>query len=157
MGKVLLVTSLFVGYGYLMETVMAWYSGDRFEWYIYRDRAFGAYGFAYWGLLLCNVVLPQTLWWRPARLSVPWLFVLALLVQLGMWTERFVIVVQSLHRDFMPSAWHLYVPTFWDWATLTGSVGLFFFLFLLFIRSLPAISIHEVQELAHEKEGAKAG
>jgi Ni/Fe-hydrogenase subunit HybB-like protein len=156
MAKVVLATSLIVAYGYFQETLMAWYSGDIFEWYMIKDRAFGHYSFAYWFLLAGNVLIPQTLWFRKARTNVAWLFVMALAVQLGMWTERVVIVVQSLHRDFMPSAWHDYYPTFWDWATLIGTVGLFLFLFLLFIRSLPMISIHEVQELAHEKEHDQA-
>jgi Ni/Fe-hydrogenase subunit HybB-like protein len=155
MGKIMLVTSLIVGYGYFVEALMAWYSGDRFEMSITRDRAFGNYGFAYWLLLLCNVVLPQTMWVRKLRLNVAWLFILSLLVQLGMWTERVVIVVQSLHRDFMPSSWHMYYPTFWDWATLTGTIGFFFMLFFLFIRVLPMISIHEVQELIDEKGGGE--
>lgn len=156
MAKVLLVTSLIVAYGYAEETLMAWYSGDPYDWYIIVNRAFGGYGFAYWLLLACNVLVPQTLWFRKARTNIAWLFVLSLIVQLGMWTERVVIVVQSLHRDFMPSAWQTYYPTFWDWATLFGTIGLFAALFFLFIRVLPMISIHEVQELAHEAEGARA-
>jgi molybdopterin-containing oxidoreductase family membrane subunit len=150
MSKVILATSLIVGYSYMEEILMAWYSGDLFEWYMMKNRAFGHYGFAYWAMLACNVFLPQTLWFRKLRLNVAWLFILSLCVQLGMWTERVVIVVQSLHRDFMPSAWQMYYPTGWDWATLTGTIGLFFALFFLFIRILPMISIHEVQELAHE-------
>lgn len=150
MAKVLLATGLVVAYGYFEETLMAWYSGNLYEWYIYKDRAFGNYGFAFWTLLLCNVVLPQTFWFRKARTNVTWLFIASLLVQLGMWTERVVIVVQSLHRDFMPSAWHMYFPTVWDWAALAGTIGLFTALFFLFIRLLPMISIHEVQDLARE-------
>ncbi|HZT42384.1 MAG TPA: NrfD/PsrC family molybdoenzyme membrane anchor subunit [Chthonomonadaceae bacterium] len=152
MGKIVLATSLVVAYGYFQETLMAWYSGDRFEWYMVQDRAFGNYSFAFWLLLLCNVVAPQTLWVRKWRTNVLWLFVLSLIVQIGMWTERVVIVVQSLHRDFMPSAWHMYYPTVWDWAALTGSLGLFAGLFFLFIRILPMIPTHEVQKLAHERE-----
>lgn len=155
MGKIMLVTSLVVAYGYFQESLMAWYSGDQFEMSIYRDRALGNYAFAYWLLLLFNVVLPQTMWVRKWRLNVVWLFVLSLLVQLGMWTERVVIVVQSLHHDFLPSAWHMYYPTIWDWAVLTGTLGLFFACFFLFIRLLPMISIHEIQQLIDEK-GEKA-
>jgi molybdopterin-containing oxidoreductase family membrane subunit len=151
-GKIILTTSLIVGYGYFEEVLMAWYSGDLYEWYMVKNRAFGHYGFAYWTLLACNVLFPQTMWFRKLRLNVAWLFVLSFVVQLGMWTERVVIVVQSLHRDFMPSAWHMYYPTGWDWATLTGTIGLFAALFFLFIRVLPMISIHEVQSLAHEVE-----
>jgi Ni/Fe-hydrogenase subunit HybB-like protein len=152
MGKLLLVTCLVVIYGYFEETLMAYYSGDRYEWYMVVNRALGHYGFAYWTLLLFNVVLPQTLWFRKARTNVAWLFILSLVVQLGMWTERAVIVVQSLHRDFMPSSWYMYYPTFWDWATLIGTVGFFCWCFFLFIRLLPMISIHEVQKLSHERE-----
>src|SRR5579871_6187133 len=152
MGKILLVTGLVVSYGYFQETLMAWYSGDRFEWFMTQDRAFGNYSFAYWLYILCNVVAPQTMWVRKWRTNVLWLFVLSLIVQIGMWTERVVIVVQSLHRDFMPSARHMYYPTVWDWAALTGSLGLFAGLFFLFIRILPMIPAHEIQKLAHERE-----
>jgi Ni/Fe-hydrogenase subunit HybB-like protein len=154
MAKVCILTSLIVAYGYCEETLMAWYSGDRYEQYMIYNRAFGAYGFAYWGLLFCNVLVPQTLWYRPLRLNLTYLWILSLVVQVGMWTERFVIVVQSLHRDFMPSIWHMYVPTFWDAAILFGSIGFFFFLFMLFLRSLPMVPTSEVQELAMKKEGA---
>ncbi|HZO86781.1 MAG TPA: NrfD/PsrC family molybdoenzyme membrane anchor subunit [Chthonomonadaceae bacterium] len=152
MGKIMLATGLVVAYSYFQETIMAWYSGDINEWHMVVDRAFGAYGFAFWTLITCNVVLPQTLWWRKARTNVAWLFILSLCVQLGMWTERVVIVVQSLHQDFMPSAWYMYFPTAWDWATLLGTIGFFTFCFFMFIRLLPMISIHEVQDLAHARE-----
>ena len=155
-GKVILVTSCIVGYGYFEESLMAWYSGDPYERYVYINRAFGNYGFAYWLLLFCNVLAVQTLWWRKARLNVAWLFLLSLIVQMGMWTERVVIVVQSLSRDYMPSAWKMYYPTLWDWATLLGTVGLFFALFFLFIRVLPMISIHEVQKLVEETKEARS-
>lgn len=151
-GKIILVTSLIVGYGYCEEGLMAWYSGDLYEKATYVNRALGSYGFAFCIMIFCNVLVAQTLWWRKARINVGWLFVLSLLVQVGMWTERFVIVVQSLHHDFMPSAWQMYYPTIWDWAALTGTIGLFFALFFLFIRVLPMISISEVQELVKEEE-----
>ncbi len=154
--KVILVTSSIVGYGYCEEALMAWYSGDPYEKYMMINRVLGNYGFAYWLLIFCNVLVAQSFWWRKARLNVGWLFALSLIVQLGMWTERVVIVVQSLHRDFMPSAWHMYYPTVWDWATLTGTIGLFFALFFLFIRVLPMISISEVQELTKEEAEARA-
>lgn len=163
-GKIIVVTSAIVGYGYCEEALVAWYSGDPYEKYIMIDRMLGHYGFAYWLLIFCNVIAPQSLWWRKARLNVGWLFALSLIVQLGMWTERVVIVVQSLHRDFLPSSWHMYYPTFWDWATLAGTIGLFFALFFLFIRVLPMISISEVQELSkteqeasHAESGSAAG
>jgi molybdopterin-containing oxidoreductase family membrane subunit len=158
MANVMLATGLMVGYGYLMEAFMAWYSGNHFERYMVANRALGPYGGLFWGLMLFNVVVPQALWSRRVRTNVVALFFVALSVNLGMWLERFVIVVTSLHRDFVPSSWGMYHPTFWDWATLFGSIGLFLTLLLLFIRFLPMISISELRELAskhpHPREHA---
>jgi len=154
MAKVLLATSLIVVYGYTMEAFMAWYSGSPFERYMYWNRVSGHYWWAYWALLLCNMVTPQLMWFKRFRTSVPWLFAVAMVVNVGMWLERFVIVVTSLHRDFLPSSWGIYTPTFWDWATFIGTMGLFLTLFFLFIRFLPAISIFEMRTLV---PGAKAG
>ena len=148
--KLLLVTGMIVTYSYVMEAFMAWYGGDPYDRYIQLNRAFGNYWPVYWLLLVCNVVVPQFLWFKRVRTNVSLLFIISLLINIGMWAERFIIVVTSLHRDFMPSAWHMYWPTFWDWATLTGSVGLFLFLFLLFVRSLPVIAIFELRELLHK-------
>jgi molybdopterin-containing oxidoreductase family membrane subunit len=106
--------------------------------------------------VLCNVVVPQALWSANVRASTLSLFVIAIVVNIGMWLERFMIIVSSLNRDFLPSSWHIYVPTFWDLATLAGSIGAFALLFLLFVRVLPAISIAEMRKLAREKEGARA-
>lgn len=132
---------------------MAWYSGDVFEQYMMANRALGPYGWIFWALMLFNVVVPQVLWSRRVRTNLVALFFVALSVNIGMWVERFVIVITSLHRDFVPSSWGMYFPTFWDWATLFGSVGLFLTLLFLFIRFLPMISISEVRELvAEEKE-----
>jgi Ni/Fe-hydrogenase subunit HybB-like protein len=155
MAKILLATGLIVGYGYMMETFMAWYSGNPFESYVIHNRETGFYAPWYWMLLLANVATPQLLWFRKVRASVPGLFVIALVVNVGMWLERFVIVVTSLQRDFMPSSWHLYIPTFWDWATLIGSLGLFVSLLFLFVRFLPMISIFEMRELVEETSGGK--
>jgi len=152
MAKLMLATGLIVAYGYMSETFMAWWSGDPEESYVMKDRLLGSYGFAYWAVLGCNVLAPQVLWWGRARRNVPLLFVLSLVVNVGMWTERFVIVVQSLHRDFMPSAWRIFVPTFWDWATLLGSIGLFLTLMFLFVRFLPVISMSEMRALLHSKK-----
>jgi Ni/Fe-hydrogenase subunit HybB-like protein len=152
MGCVLLATGWMVTYGYLMEAFMSWYSGDVFERYMMFNRAFGPYGWIFWVLMFLNVLAPQALWSRRVRTSPPWLFMVAASVNLGMWVERFVIVVTSLHRDFVPSAWGMYVPTIWDWATLLGSVGLFLTLLFLFIRFIPMISIAEVRELAGRHE-----
>jgi molybdopterin-containing oxidoreductase family membrane subunit len=159
MGKVLLATSLIVVYGYGMEAFMAWYSGSPFERYMYWNRISGHYWWAYWALLLCNLVVPQLMWVKRFRTSVPWLFGVAMVVNVGMWLERFVIVITSLHRDFLPSSWGIYTPTFWDWATFIGTMGLFLTLFFLFIRFLPAISIFEMRTLVpgaklDEKEAA---
>ena len=152
-GKLMLATGLVVGYGYLMETYMALYSGDIFEKYMIHNRELGPYWIVYTIVLLFNVILPQALWSRRVRRNVAALFALALIVNVGMWTERFMIVVVSLHRDFTPSAWGLYIPTRWDWAVLAGSLGLFAACFYLFVRYLPAISIFETRrELAEEKK-----
>ena len=160
MGKILLATGLIVAYGYLMETFMSFYTGpttpDR---YMMMNRMTGPYAPIYWLLILCNIAIPLTaLWFSKVRQNVVALFVISLIVQTGMWLERFVIVVTSLHRDFLPSSWGMYYPTRWDWAVYVGTIGLFFFLFLLFIRFLPMISIFEMRGLAHdlsEKEEPK--
>jgi Ni/Fe-hydrogenase subunit HybB-like protein len=154
--KVLLATGALVAYGYLAETFMAFYSGDEFEVAMTIDRWRGAYAPVYWSMLCCNVVAPQVLWWRRARRSALLLFFLSLVVNLGMWMERVTIVVQSLHHDFLPSAWGLFVPTAWDWIFLVGSICAFAWLFLVFIRLLPSISISEMRSLAREsaKEAA---
>jgi Ni/Fe-hydrogenase subunit HybB-like protein len=118
-----------------------------------RNRMSGPYAPLYWGMLACNVLAPQALWLRRVRSSVPVLFVIALLVNIGMWLERFVIVVTGLHRDYLPSAWGMYYPTFWDWATFLGTIGLFVALLFLFVRFLPMISIFEMRELVAETGG----
>jgi molybdopterin-containing oxidoreductase family membrane subunit len=147
MGKVLLATSLIVVYGYAMEAFMAWYSGSTFERFMLWNRMFGPYGWTYWALLACNLAAPQLMWFKRFRTSVFWLFAVAMVVNVGMWLERFVIVVTSLHRDFLPSSWGMYSPTFWDWATFLGTMGLFLTLFFLFIRFLPTISIFEMRTI----------
>jgi Ni/Fe-hydrogenase subunit HybB-like protein len=150
MANVMLATGLMVAYGYLMEAFMSWYSGEIYERYMMMNRAFGPYGWAFWALMLTNVVIPQALWSKKIRRNELLLFLVAFSVNVGMWLERFVIVVTSLHRDFVPSSWGTYWPTFWDWATFLGTIGLFFTLLLLFIRFLPIISISEVRELVSE-------
>src|SRR3954468_7720928 len=156
MAKVMLATGMIVTYGYAMEAFMAWYSGNPYEEYVQYNRTSGPYAWSYWLLLACNVVIPQVLWSKRVRASVPLLFAVALVVLLGMWLERFVIVVTSLQRDFLPSSWGMYSPTFWDWATLFGSLGLFFCLLFLFVRVLPAISMSEMRELVEETGGTDA-
>ncbi|HET7624084.1 MAG TPA: NrfD/PsrC family molybdoenzyme membrane anchor subunit [Verrucomicrobiae bacterium] len=154
MACVTLATCWMVAYGYIMEAFMAWYSGDPFEQAMMLDRAFGKYGWIFWGLMLVNVVIPQLLWSRKVRTNDIALFFVALSANVGMWVERFVIVVQSLHHDFVPSSWAMFYPTKWDWMTLLGSVGLFLTLQFLFVRYVPMISISESRELiAQRKEG----
>jgi molybdopterin-containing oxidoreductase family membrane subunit len=145
MAKIMLVTGSMVGYAYGTEFFIAWYSGNDYEAFTFINRAFGPYAWAYWIMIFCNVVVPQFFWSRRLRRSIPFLFVASLLVNVGMWFERFVIVVTSLSRDYLPSSWDYYAPTLWDVLTLVGSFGLFFTFFLLFLRFLPMISMSEVK------------
>lgn len=150
--KIMLATGIIVGYGYLMEAFMGWYSGNIYEEYIVINRALGPYAPAYWSLILFNVLVPQALWFRRVRFNVPALFAIATLINFGMWMERFVIVITSLHRDFLPSSWGMYLPTVWDIATLIGSIGLFLSLFYLFIRFLPMLSMFELKGILTKAE-----
>jgi Ni/Fe-hydrogenase subunit HybB-like protein len=154
--KVMLATCSLVAYGYLSEVFMAFYGGDRYEIAMTVDRWTGAYAPVYWSMLACNVLLPQLLWWRRCRRSAAALFVLALVINLGMWMERVLIVVSSLHQDFLPSAWGIFIPTAWDWVFLLGSICMFAWLFLGFIRVLPALSMAEMRELEHTQAEAAA-
>lgn len=155
MAKVMLATGLIVAYGYVIEAFMAIYSGDPNERYMLWNRIHGPYRGLYFMLIMCNILIPQSLWSRRVRRSIPLLFIVSLVVNTGMWLERFVIVVISLSRDFIPSSWAVYLPTKWDWATYLGTFGLFFTLFYLFIRFLPMISIVEVRSLVHETSEEK--
>jgi len=155
MAKVMLATGLIVGYGYMMEAFMAWYSGNHYEQYMMRNRMSGPYGWSYGMLILCNILIPQLMWLRRIRENTLVLFIIALIVNVGMWLERFVIVVTSLHRDFLPSSWGMYHPTGFDWSMFVGSIGLFLALLLLFIRFLPVISIFEMRVLVSETKGKK--
>jgi len=148
--KIMLATGLIVAYGYMMEAFMAWYSASTYEQFMLKNRMTGPYWYMYWVLILCNVIIPQTLWIRRLRHSVAALFVVALVVSVGMWLERYVIIVTSLHRDFLPSSWGMFRPTFWDWSTLFGSIGLFVALLFLFVRFLPMISIFEMRTILPE-------
>ncbi len=156
MGEIMLATGLIVAYGYLMETFMAWYSGNLYERYMMLNRNFGPYWYLYWALILFNVLVPQALWVRRVRTNVPALLLISLSVLLGMWLERFVIIVVSLSRDFLPSAWGMYAPTIWDWAILAGSIGLFLALMFLFMRFLPVISIFEMRAIVPKTRGEAA-
>jgi len=150
MAKVMLVTGLIVAYGYMTEAFIAWYSADKYEGFVPLNRLTGPYAYAYWLLIFCNVAAPQALWLKSVRTNVPLLFIISLVVNVGMWLERFVIIVTSLHRDFLPSSWGMYQPTFWDWSTLLGTIGLFLSLLFLFLRFLPMISIFEMRTILPE-------
>jgi molybdopterin-containing oxidoreductase family membrane subunit len=147
MAKVMLATGLIVAYGYFFEFFMAEYSGNKFDVFLVEQRLHGPYNHFYFALILCNILTPQLLWIEKVRRNVAALFVMSLIINLGMWLERFVIVVISLTRDFMPSAWGRYSATVWDYATFAGTLGLFTTLLFLFARALPAISIAEMREL----------
>jgi molybdopterin-containing oxidoreductase family membrane subunit len=150
MAKITLATGLIVAYGYAMEAFMSWYSGNTYERYMIWNRMTGPYKYMYWALIFCNVISPQILWFRKVRRSVVALFCMAMIVNVGMWLERFVIVVVSLHRDFLPSSWGTYTPTVFDWSTFIGTLGLFVALLFLFIRFLPMISIFEMRLIVPE-------
>ncbi len=145
MNKIILATGMMVGYGYAMELFMAWYSGNHFERFVFLNRAFGPYAWAYWTMISCNVLLPQLFWFRKIRRSIPIMLFIVIFVNVGMWFERFVIIVTSLHRDFLPSSWRMYTPTLVDLGILLGSFGLFFTLVLLFTRTVPVVSMAEVK------------
>jgi molybdopterin-containing oxidoreductase family membrane subunit len=158
MGKVMLVTGLIVGYGYVMEAFFGYYSANKYEGFMIWNRMTGPYAPVYWALIFCNLISPQWLWIKRVRTSPLMLFGISMIVNVGMWLERFVIVVTSLHRDFLPSSWGMFYPTKWDWMTFFGTIGLFLTLFFLFIRVLPMISIFEMRTIVPEAEvkGAKA-
>ena len=147
MAKVMLATGLIVAYGYMMEAFTAWYSGNEYEEFMILNRMTGPYAPVFWTLIFCNVVVPQFLWFERFQSKVGALFVIAIVVNIGMWLERFIIVVTSLHRDFLPSSWGMYAGTFWDWSIYIGSIGLFFTLMFIFLRIMPAISIFEMRTL----------
>jgi molybdopterin-containing oxidoreductase family membrane subunit len=152
MAKVMMATGLIVFYGYIMEAFFGWYSGNEYEWYMTVNRVLGPYGPLYWALIFCNGLAPQIFWFAWARSSIACLFIVSIIVSIGMWLERFVIVVTSLHRDFLPSSWGMYYPTMWDWSTYIGTIGFFVTLIYLFIRVLPMISIFEMRTILPEAE-----
>jgi molybdopterin-containing oxidoreductase family membrane subunit len=145
MAKVTLLTGSIVGLAYLTEAFIAFYSGNPNEQYVIINRAMGPYAWAYWIMVCCNAFIPQLFWVRKIRRSIPAVLAISILVNVGMWFERFVIIVTSLHRDFLPSSWSMYAPTLTEIGILIGSFGLFFTLFLLFVRSFPVISMSEVK------------
>jgi Ni/Fe-hydrogenase subunit HybB-like protein len=147
MCKVLVFTGTLVGMAYLTELFMAWYSANPYERFAFANRALGPYAWAYWTMMGCNLLVPQLLWFRAVRSRMGAVFAISIVVNVGMWFERFVIIVTSLHRDFLPSSWSSYAPTWIELATLAGSFGLFFTLFHLFIRYLPMIAASEIKGL----------
>jgi len=163
MCKVTLATGTIVGYAYGMEFFIAWYGGNPYEAYAFQNRAFGPYWWAYWIMISCNVITPQFFWFKKLRTNVVVVWVLSIFVNIGMWFERFVIVVTSLHRDYLPANWGYYSPTKVDVLTFIGTFGLFMVLFLLFIRFLPLIAISEVKGVTNQADphhplgGAKGG
>ncbi|MBM4267373.1 MAG: hydrogenase [Deltaproteobacteria bacterium] len=152
MARVMLATGLIVAYGYMMEAFFAFYSANLFERSMMHLRFTGPYAWSYWLLILCNVLIPQLLWFKRVRTNTIGLFLVSIVINIGMWLERFVIVVTSLATDFLPSSWGIYTPTIWDWSTYIGSFGLFLTLLFLFIRFLPMISIFEMRTLVPEAE-----
>ncbi len=153
MAKVMLATGLIVVYGYAMEAFTAWYSAAGFEQFMMKNRMFGPYGYTYWLLLTCNFLAVQALWSRKVRSSAIALFIVSMFVNVGMWLERFVIVVTSLHRDFLTSSWDMYAGTIWDWGLFIGTIGLFLTLMFMFLRLMPMISIFEMRDLIHKTRG----
>jgi Ni/Fe-hydrogenase subunit HybB-like protein len=151
MAKMLLVTGWIVTYSYIIELFLAWYSGNPYERSIHlHTRPFGPFAPVFWTVIFCNCVLPQVLWWRRVRVSALALFVVAAFIQLGMWLERFMLVVTSESRDFLPASWATYTPTIVDWTILGGTLSFFSFLFLVFLRYVPFIPISELKEMRHE-------
>ncbi len=163
MNKIMLVTGSLVGYAYAMEFFIAWYGANDYEWFVFKNRAGGPYAWAYWTMISCNVISPQLFWFKRFRTSIPVMFVVSIFINIGMWFERFVIIVTSLHRDFLPSSWGYFRPTLVDIFTYAGTLGLFFTAFLLFIRWIPMIAIAEVKGVLpeadphHEPEGHADG
>src|SRR5437660_7342376 len=163
MGKVVLATGSMVGYAYGMEFFIAWYGGNPYELYAFKNRAFGPYWWAYWTMISCNVICPQLFWFKTVRTNMVIVFIISIFVNIGMWFERFVIIVTSLHRDYIPSNWGYYSPTWVDIWTFIGTIGLFMTLFLLFQRFLPMIAMAEVKGVTpqadphHPLGGAKVG
>jgi molybdopterin-containing oxidoreductase family membrane subunit len=147
MGKVMLVAGMIVGYGYFMEQFMAWYSASIYENFLMENRMFGPYGGSYWALLTCNIIVPQLLWAKRVRTSPYLIFMVSMFINVGMWLERFIIVVGSMHRDYMPSSWDMYSGTIWDWSLYLGTMGFFLVAFFLFVRGWPLIAIHEIRTL----------
>lgn len=155
MNKIIMLTGLIVGYAYASELFIAWYSGSGFEQFAFKNRITGPYAWSYWIMITCNVLIPQLFWFKKIRTSILPMFIISILVNVGMWFERYVIIVTSLHRDFLPANWGMFDMNFFDFGMLIGSFGMFFTLFLLYMKLLPSISIAEVKptNVSHEDKG----
>ena len=156
MNKILIATGSIVALAYITETFMSWYSGIEYEQASLLNRMTGPYRWAYWIMIGCNVVSAQLLWIRKLRTSLLFTFILSIVINIGMWFERFVIIVTSLHRDFLPSSWTMYKPTIVEYGLIIGTLGIFFTAFLLFIRVFPVISIFEVKSILKVETGGQA-
>jgi molybdopterin-containing oxidoreductase family membrane subunit len=147
MNIVIVITGSIVGVAYLSELFISWYSGVEYEGYAFLNRATGPYWWAYWSMMTCNVITPQLFWFKKVRRSLMASFILSIFVNIGMWFERFVIIVTSLHRDFLPSNWGMFHPTFVDIGIFLGTIGIFFTLFLLFSRFFPVLALNELKSI----------
>jgi molybdopterin-containing oxidoreductase family membrane subunit len=153
MNKVIILTGSIVGVAYITEFFIAWYSGVEYEQYAFINRATGPYWWAYWSMMTCNVITPQLFWFRSIRRSLTATFIISIFVNIGMWFERFVIIVTSLHRDYLPSSWAMFSPTIIDIGVYVGTLGLFFTLFLLFAKYFPVINMFEVKTILKSSSG----
>ncbi len=163
MNMIIMITGSIVGIAYITELFVAWYSGVEYESYAFLNRATGPYWWAYWLMMTCNVLSPQIMWFKKIRTSILVSFIISIVVNIGMWFERFVIIATSLHRDYLPSSWAMFQPTFVDIGFFIGTIGFFFVLFLLYSRSFPVISQAEVKTILktsgdnHKRERAQKG
>lgn len=156
MNKIIIITGSIVGVAYLTELFISWYSGVEYEQYAFLNRATGPYWWSYWSMMTCNVITPQLFWFKKIRKSLIATFIISIFVNIGMWFERFVIIVTSLHRDFLPSSWTMFHPTFVDIGIFIGTIGIFFTLFLIFARTFPVIAMSELKTIVKStSEGAK--
>jgi molybdopterin-containing oxidoreductase family membrane subunit len=152
MAKLMLATGMIVAYSYVIEAFTAWYSASNYERFTFLNRLVGPYGWFYALLIFANLIVPQALWSGRVRRNTLAIFAIALSVNVGMWLERFIIVITSLHRDFLPSSWGMYYPTIWDISTFLGTIALFVMLFFIFIRLLPMISVFEMKQIIDKPE-----
>lgn len=147
MNIVIMVTGSIVGTAYITELFVSWYSGVEYESYAFINRATGPYWWAYWAMMTCNVISPQLMWFRPLRRSLLFTFIISIVVNIGMWFERYVIIVTSIHRDYLPSSWSMHYPSHIDLGVYVGTIGLFFVFFLLFARYFPVLALNEVKTI----------